>query len=138
MKKKIVQLLLGFKSRSLKSVHVVHCSATRATSTCSTREKYKPLSKILFQLCFKKLFSAAVERNDQSLVAQFEVVSESLKVALSIGDAKKNAVRIGSDFYLSGFDPVTCLNLENIFYDFPRLCAILASECIPLEVLNFS
>jgi hypothetical protein len=50
------------------------------------------------------------------------------------GDAKRNAQRIASDFYLTSFDPRESLNLENIFYDFPRLSAILASDCIPLQV----
>ena len=56
-------------------------------------------------------------------------------MAITIGDAKKNSDRIESDFYISSFDPIVCLNLENIFFDFPRLCSIMGTDCIPIEVV---
>ena len=89
-----------------------------------------------FQLCFQKLYNAASNlESAKSWLSQYDVVNDSLKEAFCIGDAKKNAQRIDTDFYLSAFHPVQSLNLENIFYDFPRLSQILASDCIPVEVI---
>jgi hypothetical protein len=87
-------------------------------------------------LCFQRLFAAASRLEDKTSpwLPKYAVVADSLQVAFTIGDAKKNAQRISSDFYLSSFHLSESFNLENIFYDFPRLSAILSTDCIPLEV----
>ena len=97
------------------------------------------IKSLFFQLCFQKLYNAASDlENASSWLSQYRVVNDSLKEAFCIGDAKKNAQRIDTDFYLSAFHPVQSLNLENIFYDFARLSQILASDCIPIEVKGHS
>ena len=92
---------------------------------------------IFLQLCFQRLFSTAsrLEAKTSPWLSKYTVVADSLEVAFSIGDAKKNAQRISSDFYLSAFHTSESFNLENIFYDFPRLSAILSTDCIPLVVM---
>ena len=63
-------------------------------------------------------------------------MNKCISESLVLGDKEKNVDKIMSDFYLTRFDPQLNFNLENIFYDFPRLMNILSQEWATKDVFR--
>ena len=87
-------------------------------------------TRIVAQICFRKLWTR-VEKTGGELRTKFKPLHECILKSVN----PKNADKITEDFYLTVFDPLICLNIEDILHNFPKVCDISDSEIIPKELL---
>ena len=93
-------------------------------------------TRLYAQIFFKRLYFVASERPFSKVTNDFFILNKCISESLILGDKEKNADKIMSDFYLTRFDPQLNFNLENIFYDFPRLMNILSQEWAAKDVFR--
>ena len=93
-------------------------------------------TRLYAQIFFKRLYFVASERPFSKVINDFFILNKCISESLILGDKEKNADKIMSDFYLTRFDPQLNFNLENIFYDFPRLMNILSQEWAAKDVFR--
>ena len=93
-------------------------------------------TRLYAQIFFKRLYIQALERGLQDVLQTFSVLHNCVAESLILGDKDKNCDKIMGDFYLTTFDPLINLNLENIFYDFPRLMNILSQELVKIDAFR--
>ena len=85
-------------------------------------------TRLYAQIFFKRIYNVATEMKYSDITDTFFMLNKCVSESLVLGDKEKNADKIMSDFYLTSFDPQINFNLENIFYDFPRLMSVLSQE----------
>ena len=93
-------------------------------------------TRLYAQIFFKRLYIQASERGLRDVLETFSVLHNCVSESLILGDKEKNCDKIMGDFYLTTFDPQIHFNLENIFYDFPRLMNILSQELVKIDSLR--
>ena len=93
-------------------------------------------TRLYAQIFFKRLYFVASEMLFLEIKDAFFIMNKCISESLILGDKEKNADKIMSDFYLTRFNPQLNYNLENIFYDFPRLMNILSQECATKDVFR--
>ena len=88
-------------------------------------------TRIVAQVCFRKVW-AKCEASSPDLVEKyfplFDCISRSVNPA--------NAEKLYEDFYITKLDPVSNLTLEDILYNFPRLCNSSEDEVISPTLLD--
>ena len=93
-------------------------------------------TRLYAHVFMKKMFAAANVNGFQIIVEKYQIMDNCISQSLQQGDVDKNYHKIMGDFYLTSFDPVMNFNLENIFYDFPRLMNILPQEWVKKDILS--
>ena len=93
-------------------------------------------TRLYAQIFFKRLHFVASEMLFLEVKDAFLIMNKCISESLVLGDKEKNVDKIMSDFYLTRFDPQLNFNLENIFYDFPRLMNILSQEWATKDVFR--
>ena len=85
-------------------------------------------TRLYAQIFFKRLYFKAMEMGITDIKNKYYVLNACVTESLNLGEKEKNSEKIMSDFYLTRFNPQINFNIENIFYDFPRLMNILPQE----------
>ena len=93
-------------------------------------------TRLYSQIFFLRLYFEVEELGLKHLKQKFYVLKKCVSDSLNLGDQDKNTEKIMSDFYLTKFDPTSNFNLENMFYDFPRLLNILPQEWVAKELFK--
>ena len=74
-------------------------------------------TRLVAQVCFRKVWSQS-QSASQDLVEKYSPLFEC--ISRSVNPA--NGEKITEDFYITQFDPVSHLTLEDILGNFPMLC----------------
>ena len=93
-------------------------------------------TRLYSQIFFIRLYFEVEELGLNHLKEKFNVLKKCVLDSLTLGDQDKNTEKIMSDFYLTKFEPISNFNLENMFYDFPRLLNILPQEWVAKELFK--
>ena len=93
-------------------------------------------TRLYSQIFFVRLYSEVEELGLKDLKEKLHVLKKCVSDSLNFGDQDKNTEKIMSDFYLTKFDPTSNFNLENMFYDFPRLLNLLPQEWVAKEMFK--
>ena len=88
-------------------------------------------TRIVAQVCHRKVW-AQCQASSPDLVQKYSPLFEC--ISRSVNPA--NAGKLYEDFYITKFDPVVALTLEDILSGFPRLCNSSEDEIIPTTLLE--